>query len=388
MNVNSFGQYEDDDTGWAVCLRGGVSNRCGSATPSTPPSVPGDIGYRSLIARPDNYLDNDNYGESDETRGAVSGISSRGVSTMRSKASVASKNKRTGSSRRKRRRISESNNNNDKKSRSDPLGCPSSETPAVTVGKQITLFFPRLPAPVQDATALASIVGRPLEAIRIITRTDGQRLAWATFDNSTTCASTLSRLQASRPELGAQLHRASQSQSLSQFDKRLAFVRRNGGVGNTLLFINLPADVSCDEFSEIISRQCVHVTPLRTRTAVAGNGRGVARNFWCVFADINASRCAYESVQGVRVTFRCGLTVTLRPNIHDDSVDADESRRRSRALKLINPSADTNLNTHAMPQSQSQSLTRSAPTAIQCLENFLRSKLHRFVLLGPTTSEH
>lgn len=388
--MNSSGQYEDDDSGWAVCLRGGVSKGCGDTTLSKSHNLPDDVGFRSLIARPDSYIGYDKGNDNREPHRGSGGISLSGVSTMEVKSWAGSKKKRASSSRRKRRRISTQNDNKIINNNSDPLACPPAAAPATTVEKQTnlaTLFFPRLPVPLQDAAALASIVGRPLEAIRIITRTDGRRLAWASFDDKITCASTLSRLRVARPDLGAQLHRAPHSRPSTQFDKRLAVVQRNGGVGNTLLFTNLPADVGCDEFSEVISRHSGPVTPLRTRTAVAGNGRGVACNFWCVFANVDACRLAYESVQSAKVTFRCGLSVTLCPNIHDDSTDADESRRRARALQLVSASAVVTHNIPTTPQLQLLSQTQSGPSAVQCLEDFLRSKLRRFVLLTPTSNE-
>lgn len=217
---------------------------------------------------------------------------------------------------------------------------------------------------------------------------NNKKMAWATFTSETDCLETLLALNMSFPTLKVSLHRprdaahgvsSYQVQSnVRLFDERVRDVQRRGGLGNTLMLRNLPVQVGCDEL-EVVVRAALRADSvpsisLRVRTALSKGGSG--RNFWIVYADVEPCRLVFAHLFGRRVSFRCGKEVRLHPIVHDDSTDADESKRRMRARAL------------GMQESKGGGSVGSGEGEGKCcveqLEELLRMTQSRFVFLSET----
>lgn len=220
-----------------------------------------------------------------------------------------------------------------------------------------TIYINRMSPDLREEGRLRALFNCPIRGVKVrhgTERDTNTMRAWVTFYTSEVCTAQLAMLRRSRPELSVCLHDNGRNKScgtpnaLARYDAKFEGVVRNGGVGNTLMFINMPVEVSLEEFEVVVETTGVQthlgeicgeaVRPMRTRSAVSKGG--VSQNFWCVFADSNTARRVFQRIHESVVTFRCGRKITLCPFLHDDSQDVDETRRRKRALAINATSRD------------------------------------------------
>lgn len=253
----------------------------------------------------------------------------------------------------------------------------------------VTVFFPSIPKDLQKDAQLRTAIGTGLQDLKTI-NAKGKKMAWATFVSESICLDTLLALRIHHPKLIASLHRPKQLQQQSVggsswsardknamlFDKNVAAVLARGGLGNTLMFRNLPVEVDVAELEAILASSMraanINCNVLRIRTALSKGRAG--RNFWAVYPSIDVCKLAFIHLLLQKVSFRCGKTAKLHPIIHDDSTDADEKKRRERAVALGN---------HASRSRSSSIETSRMPNSIDGLEHFLRSTQKSFIFLSP-----
>lgn len=207
-----------------------------------------------------------------------------------------------------------------------------------------TLFFPSLPAELKKDNALRAAIGCSLRELKTH-QAKNKKMAWATFESESECLDRLFALRVSFPALRVLLHRPRQNQDTAlrqqsgnahSFDKRVQGIIDRGGIGNTLMFRNLPVEVECDELENLLRNipemANISCSSLRVRMALS-KGRG-GRNFWIVYAGVEACRAAFVNLMNTQVSFRCGKSAKLHPIVHDDTTDVDETKRRERARAL------------------------------------------------------
>lgn len=250
-----------------------------------------------------------------------------------------------------------------------------------------TLFFPSLPEEMRGDENLRLAMGIAFEDLKT-TQKGGKHMAWVRFANEGDCMDTLLRLRLATPSMKVSIHRPKNttdangtnlfSKNLVAFQQRLQEIRANGGIGNTLMFRNLPKEVECDELRNLLQsaatkaqchEQCV---PLRIRTALSKDGR--SRNFWVVYSSVGACQNAFASIHLTFVNFKCGRSLKIRSFVHDDSTDADEKRRRERNLNLgMQGNVAGNEGTFVAPKL----------TDLELLEAWLRQQQSSFVFMSP-----
>ncbi|KAI0561188.1 hypothetical protein FGB62_91g06 [Gracilaria domingensis] len=208
-----------------------------------------------------------------------------------------------------------------------------------------TLFFPLLSEhSVQDHDVRA-VLGTAVQSFKMVP-SKGRHgcMAWVAMASEQECMDGLLQLRTVYPSLVVSFHKPSQASDQATrtlqsnqllFDEKLAKVIHNGGVGNTLMFRNVPVEVCQEEFSGILHEK-LSSTPtcdvLRVRTSVANNGN--VRNFWAVFSGIPSAKSAFCVLNHSFTKFRCGKSVKLNAIVHDDSTDVDENKRRQRIMVL------------------------------------------------------
>lgn len=249
----------------------------------------------------------------------------------------------------------------------------------------MALFFPSLPNELMKDAQLRTAIGTGLQDLKTI-NAKGKKMAWATFASEGECLDNLLALRLEYPNLIVSLHRPKQQQGGGNhnwqlpekngllFDKNVAAILSRGGLGNTLMFRNLPVEVEVAELENVLKDNLraasINCRALRIRTALSKGRAG--RNFWVVYPSIDACRMAFNHLLLQQVSFRCGRTAKLHPMIHDDSTDADEKKRRERAAAL-----GTQSSRH---RARSMPVLRKEST-IDNLERFLRSTQKSFVFL-------
>eukprot|EP00177_Eucheuma_denticulatum_P006322 GFKZ01011524.1.p1 GENE.GFKZ01011524.1~~GFKZ01011524.1.p1 ORF type:complete len:388 (-),score=63.34 GFKZ01011524.1:226-1389(-) len=207
-----------------------------------------------------------------------------------------------------------------------------------------TLFFPSLPVELKKDNALREAIGCSLRELKTH-QAKNKKMAWATFASENECLDKLLALKISFPALKVSLHRPRQNQDTSSrqqsgnaqaFDRRVQGIIDRGGIGNTLMFRNLPIEVDCEELENALRNipemANISSSSLRVRMALS-KGRG-GRNFWLVYAGVEACRAAFVHLMNKKVSFRCGKSAKLHPIVHDDTTDVDETKRRERARAL------------------------------------------------------
>lgn len=250
----------------------------------------------------------------------------------------------------------------------------------------ITLFFPSLPDELKKDLHLRSAIGPGLQDLKTIQARGNKKMAWATFASEGECLDKLLALRLAFPSLIVSLHRPQQQQEGSirklqgheknelLFDRSSADVLSRGGLGNTLLFRNIPVEVEISEFENLLKdalqKASVNCDAVRIRTALSKGG--VGRTFWVVYPSIDACKVAFSHFLLKTVSFRCGKTTKLHPFIHDDSKDADESKRRERAAALGPQSSRRGAKSISKPKMKN---------SIDILERFLRSTQQSFAFL-------
>lgn len=251
----------------------------------------------------------------------------------------------------------------------------------------ITLFFPSLPDELKKDVQLRTAIGTGLQNLKTIQARGSKKMAWATFASEGECLDRLLALRIDFPSLVVSLHRPKQQQEGSNrklegherngllFDRSVADVLSRGGLGNTLLFRNLPVEVEIGELENILKgtlqNSSVNCSAVRIRTALSKGG--VGRTFWVVYPSIDTCKVAFSHFLLKTVSFRCGKTTKLHPFIHDDSKDADESKRRGRAAALGTQSS----------RHRAKSIhTSKRENSIDILERFLRTTQQSFVFLS------
>lgn len=295
----------------------------------------------------------------------------------------------------------EPNLSSTKRSRHEPH--PSASTPS----ESDTIFIPNVSHDLRSHHALAALFPQPISSVRFATSKQ-RTIAWVSLPSVPLARDALAHLSKRYPSLAARPHvpkcqnanpqhcPSPNTASLeSRFDKRLHAVCANGGIGNTLVFMNLPLQVTIPEFTKILTtpnnihnhnRNNIHnhnpdlalalatpeppPTPIGVRTALSRSGS--SRSFWAVFSNVHQARLAFVATFGNKVSLRCGSIVTLRPGVHDDSTDADETRRRQRAL-LLQPDRRN--------FSSSHQLTPHPQSACRALEAFLTNSQTSFAFL-------
>lgn len=215
-------------------------------------------------------------------------------------------------------------------------------------GTPDTLFFADVPKTYgTDDSMRAVLPARPRE-LKFV-RSAGRVLAWVSFLSEGDCFDTLCALRTGDTGLSPRLHRPKGQNSPAgqspgggtgdegkarMFDTKLRAVLAAGGMGNTLMFRNLPLELECGEFENILSSlgQGMVCRPLRVRTAVSKSGK--ARNFWATYTGDVAARTAFCAMHGRQVSLRCGKCIRIAPMVHDDASDAESRKRRQREAAL------------------------------------------------------
>lgn len=254
------------------------------------------------------------------------------------------------------------------------------------------LFFPSLPPHLTQDAHIRRCIPFDIQHIKTVVKR-GVTMAWLTFSSETQCLEALLRLRTQMPSLQVSFHKPKENvhpmpttlspqenyqHNLHIFQTKISIVTAKGGLGNTLMFNNLPMQVDCDEFAAVLrstiqqqqrlqtdSHQ--HSNFLRVRTAISKAQN--ARNFWATYSSIESCRNAFCLLHRTPVTFRCGKTLTLHSFVHDDSTDKDETKRRERAAAL-----PTQPSSGCVPE-------RAESDNIQLLEHFLLNKFDSFVFL-------
>lgn len=279
------------------------------------------------------------------------------------------------------------------------------EAPSESTSPQShTIFIPNLPQKLKSHPALRSLFPHPPSTIHFASW-NNHPIAWVCFSSASITQEAVDHLNTIEPSLAARIE-VPKSQTVnpspppsplppnpqdpgSQFDKRLRVVCANGGIGNTLIFRNLPLPVTVPEFTNLVTirnhtRNVSHdpnpslvcttsehpLIPIRVRTAVSRAGS--SRAFWTVFSNVHQARLAFVATFRNKVSLRCGSVVTLHPIVHDDSTDVDETKRRQRALQLQPDRRNSQI---------SQALTPHPQSACRALEAFLTSTQTSFAFL-------
>lgn len=239
-----------------------------------------------------------------------------------------------------------------------------------------TLFFPALPTELEGDVELRSAIGVTLEHMKTI-HVNGKKMAWLTFSSESECLDTLLSLRTSYPNLKVSLHKLKKTDATGMtpavknaqiFDDKVKGVLQRGGIGNSLLFRNLPIETDCDELNTVFCELLQDVTPacrpLGIRTAVSRTGQ--SRNFWTVHSDQPAAKRAFVTLFLKHITFRCGKSAKLHPIVHDDASDSDTKKRRQRATALGVH--------HSNGNNQMNVVATLAPvkTSLDLLEDYLR----------------
>lgn len=251
-----------------------------------------------------------------------------------------------------------------------------------------TLFLQDVPSAFHSEHELRALIFQPVSSIRFAT-TNGRTIAWISLPSVQHARDALAHLHARYPSFAARPHVPKNTSSISpdpskssatQFDQRAQTVLSNGGVGNTLVFWNLPVHLTEQEFTSVLTADQSDINaptlatplplPLRVRSALSKSSN--SRTFWVVYASLNAARQAFTFSFGHKVIFRCGRCIKLHPVVHDDSTDVDETKRRQRA-RLLQPDARSSAPARP-PQPQFD-------CACRALEAFLRSSQDSFAFL-------
>lgn len=233
----------------------------------------------------------------------------------------------------------------------------------------VSLFFASLPPDLRAEPALRALLGPAAGHLKTVVAR-GRAMAWATYAAEPPCLHALLTLRLQRPDVPVSLHRPKPEAAprATAFAKQLHAVRARGGVGNTLLFRNLPVEVDVPEFEHAVQERTRGA--VRTRSALSKGG--TARSFWVVYGGVEACETAFRALRGSGVSFRCGRAVKLHPIVHDDSTDADEKKRRERAASL------------GMHKSRGGGAVATVREdgPLDLLERYLRASQNKFVFLS------
>lgn len=247
-----------------------------------------------------------------------------------------------------------------------------------------TLFFPSLPLYPDLESEIRAGWGSNVDVFKIL-ESKGNRMAWATMTSEQACMDALLHIRITHPSIIVAFHnnhraedenvrRGQQNEAL--FNQKLQKVLAHGGIGNTLMFRNIPKEVGVEEFREVLdceissskfdANATCHV--LRVRTAIAKCGK--IRNFWVVFGGVDPARVAFAKAHLRPARFRCGKLVKFSCTIHDDSLDGDEKKRRERSLAL-----------GSQPSKPLSPEIKRELTDVDRLESFLRESQSSFFFM-------
>lgn len=262
---------------------------------------------------------------------------------------------------------------------------------AAGAGGGDTVFVGNVPLELQGGTRLRDLVGSGgLRGVKTHFDANKRRmLAWLSFTSAPLAHAALTHLRAHHPRLHTRMHApstatATEQDGMARFDSQVTRVRARGGLCCTLLFVNLPHELQSDELQTVLMQLvATHKEGAGARAGEGGRAvrvrfsacKGLTeRNFWCVFADAATCRRVFSAAEGRHVAFRCGRAVTLRPRLHDDARDADDTTRRVRSAELGPHPSSAGGRSYMMGVSETDG-------QVQRLECFLRTSLKHFVFL-------
>lgn len=235
-----------------------------------------------------------------------------------------------------------------------------------------TLFFQSVPPHLSEESALKSTIGVQVRDVKIVHSSKAQQrsscLAWVSFFNEADCVTSLCRLRQTFPELKVRLHKPKagsgtatlpvnvherQASLREAFQNRAQKIISEGGLANTLMLRQLPAEVSDEELmicTTVGDEGCV---PLRTRsTEPRGSDHANKRIAWITYASKEIACAAFVALSGATISFRCGKSLRLAPAVHNDATDAETKKRRAREMAIGRQPPDNGARANESPHSQ------------------------------------
>lgn len=214
------------------------------------------------------------------------------------------------------------------------------------VDEKRIIFFGVLPMHLLDENALLSALANaspaagavthlrivPASVVPVGARRGSAGRAWATYATPAAASAALKSILKTRSlgVLRAKVHTAPSGSLNDRFDRKATYVVGQGGLANTLIVRNAPMEAEEKEVERILGGIGVEV--LRIRSAVSKGGR--ARHFWLTFADRVRCIVAARRIDGQSAQLRCGKTLRLTPDVHNDAADAEAVKRRQREAVL------------------------------------------------------